>query len=135
MTGKQKQAIDTLRRGGLGYRKIAARLGMSDNTVKSYIRRGGVTPIPATEEKQTDCCLQCGTDLVELAERKSRKFCSEACRRAWWKANSHLSDRRAWYSLFCTGCGKPFTSYGNNKRKYCGHGCYIRDRFGKEARA
>ena len=132
MTGERKQAIDDLRRSGLGYRKIAARLGMSDNTVKSYIQRSGIAAIPAAEEKQTDGCLQCGADL---AGRKSRKYCSDACRRAWWKTNNHLSDRRAWYSLFCAGCGKSFLSYGNDKRKYCGHGCYIRDRFCKEARA
>ena len=28
-----------------------------------------------------------------------------------------------------TGCGKPFTVYGNSKRKYCSHECYIRNRF------
>ena len=29
----------------------------------------------------------------------------------------------------CRECGKPFTAYGNSRRKYCSHECYIRNRF------
>ena len=134
MTGEQKREIDGLRRSGLGYRKIAARLGLSENTVKAYIRRGGTIPKPAAEEKQANCCPQCGADLSRLAGRKSRRYCSDACRLAWWKAHEHSIDRRAWYSRVCVGCGKTFKSYGNKNRKYCGHACYIQDRFNKGAR-
>ena len=131
MTGKQKRIIENLRQGGLGYRKIAARLGMSENTVKAYLRRNG----SVAEEKQIEGCPQCGADLSEISERKSRKYCSDACRHAWWKAHNNTIDRRAWYSCVCAGCGKEFESYGNKQRKYCGHDCYIKDRFNKEALA
>ena len=133
MTGEQKQAIDDLRRSGLGYRKIAGRLGMSGNTVKAYIRRNGVAPAPAAEPEQlTGFCPQCGADLSLTKGRKGRKFCTEACRRAWWKAHDNIIDRRAWYSCVCAGCGRAFQSYGNDRRKFCGHGCYIKSRFYKE---
>ena len=36
------------------------------------------------------------------------------------------------YKLKCAYCGKDFISYGNKKRKYCSHYCYIHDRFWKK---
>ena len=135
MTDEQKLSIISLRKNGFGSRKIAARLGMSDNTVKSYIRRSGISaPCNPTENKE-GVCHQCGMDLTNIKGRKNRKFCSETCRRNWWKSNNNLINRRAWYSIVCTRCGKTFKSYGNNKRKYCSHNCYIYDRFNREVRA
>ena len=29
----------------------------------------------------------------------------------------------------CENCGKPFSVYGNAKRKYCSHVCYVKGRF------
>lgn len=39
MTDAQKENIRYLRGEGLGYRAIASRLGISENTVKSFCRR------------------------------------------------------------------------------------------------
>ena len=44
MTDAQKENIRYLRGEGLGYRAIAARLGISENTVKSFCRRNNLTP-------------------------------------------------------------------------------------------
>ena len=33
------------------------------------------------------------------------------------------------YTFICPECGKEFTAYGNAKRKYCSHVCYIAARF------
>ncbi|MEY8390446.1 RNA polymerase subunit sigma-70 [Lachnospiraceae bacterium] len=129
MTDAQKENIRYLRGEGLGYRAIAARLGISENTVKSFCRRSGLTGIAKPEPAHV--CRQCGQPLVESPKRKGRKFCSEACRRAWWKEHAELIDRKAFYSLFCAECGKEFLSYGNQKRKYCSHACYIKARFKK----
>ena len=38
MTNEEKKLIDGLRAEGLGYRKIAVRIGISENTVKFHIR-------------------------------------------------------------------------------------------------
>ena len=129
MTGEQKKVIEALRRDGLGYRKIAARLGISENTVKTYIRRNSAAAESPGVEIKTGCCLQCDVNLAEIAKRKSRKYCSDTCRRAWWKAHGHMIDRLAWYSCVCAACGKDFKSYGNKNRKYCGHSCYINAHF------
>ena len=39
MTTQEKQMIASLSEKGLGYRKIAAQIGISENTVKSYLKR------------------------------------------------------------------------------------------------
>ena len=42
---------------------------------------------------------------------------------------SSEEKREGSYTLVCEQCGKPFISYGNKNRKYCGRECYFRHRF------
>ena len=127
MTDAEKEKIRFWRMEGLGYGAIAARLGLSDNTVKSFCRRNHLTGVAAKEE--ATACRHCGQPLADVPGRKGRKFCSEACRRAWWKAHPELVDRKAFYLMTCAYCGEEFRSYGNKGRKYCSHACYIAARF------
>jgi len=129
MTKKEKECVRFLRGEGYGYLAIAPRLGISLNTVKSFCRRNGLGGIAEKPDRQT--CRQCGKPLAQEPKRPARKYCSEACRRIWWKEHSHLVNKKAFYSLTCAHCGKEFQSYGNQKRKYCSHPCYIAARFGK----
>ena len=39
-------------------------------------------------------------------------------------------QRKAYTTFVCLACGKQVTVYGNDKRKYCSHDCYIEHRFG-----
>ena len=48
MTDKQKQKIIALRRDGAGYGQIAATIGISINTVKSFCRRHSLAAKKAT---------------------------------------------------------------------------------------
>ncbi len=129
MTDVQKEKIWYWRMEGLGYGGIAARLGLSENTVKSFCRRNDLTGTAAKEASTV--CRHCGQPLAKSPGRKGRKFCCEACRRAWWKANPELVERKAFYIVTCARCGKEFESYGNKSRKYCSHACYIAARFGE----
>lgn len=129
MTDAQKEKIRYWRMEGLGYGGIAARLGIPENTVKSFCRRNDLTGTATIEASMAR--RHCGQPLSGSPGRKGRKFCCEACRRAWWKANPELVDRRAFYRLACARCGKEFESYGNKGRKYCSHACYIAARFGE----
>ena len=43
MTNEQKARITTLRHDGIGYATIAAMLGISKETVKSFCRRNALT--------------------------------------------------------------------------------------------
>lgn len=120
MTEEQKQMIRAMRSAGVSMADIAAALGISVNTVKSHCRR---------ERQAGDCCKHCGGLLVQMPEGRPKKFCSDACRRAWWNKHRDQIQRRAVHTVTCAGCGKEFESYGNRGRKYCCHPCYIRSRW------
>ena len=65
MTIQEKQMIASLSEKGLGYRKIAAQIGISENTVKSYLKR----MTAADDQKEPDqpaavfSCPQCGEEI------------------------------------------------------------------------
>ena len=139
MTIEQRKMIDSFRNQGMGYKRIAAQLSISENTVKSYLRRNTqpekTVPTPVTVQSSqaatdTHNCLQCGKPVQQNPGRKEKKFCSDTCRNSWW--NKHLDQvkRKAIYRFTCPVCQKDFTAYGKRNRKYCSHACYIRGRFG-----
>ncbi len=55
-------------------------------------------------------CPQCGTKITDHMGRP-RSFCSERCRRNWWKAHPEFAKPRpsALYAYRCRTCGQPFT--------------------------
>ena len=79
MTTQEKQMIASLSEKGLGYRKIAAQIGISENTVKSYLKR----MTAADDQKGPDqsvaafSCPQCGKEIWRQPGRKTKRFCSE----------------------------------------------------------
>ncbi len=139
MTKLQKEQVHSMRSEGKGYAKIAACLGLSENTIKSYCKRnnlGGVATEsepegPDSEIEATSFCKNCGKPMEQHTGMKQRKFCSDKCRMTWWNCHTEQVSQNAIYHLECSGCKKPFDSYGNKTRKYCSHACYIKDRFGK----
>ena len=130
MTNQQKEQIRTLRLQGVSYAKIGKTLGISDNTVRSFCRRNGL----GKNAKNAVYCKQCGKLIKIIPKQKPKKFCSDVCRNTWWKMHQECITRKAVYEYICACCGKYFTAYGNNHRKYCSHACYIADRFGKVRR-
>ena len=133
MNIQQKTEVASLRSQGFGYTKIAQALGLSKNTVKSYCKRNNLS---GAALENTDMpiltpsfCLECGKVITQVSGRKEKKFCSDECRHKWWNARPEKITRKALYSYTCACCGKPFTAYGNSRRKYCCHACYIADRF------
>ena len=136
MTDNQKIQIARLRTGGAGYGKIAQELGLSPNTVKSYCRRNNIsgsseTAKAADAEKTEVCfCENCGKEIRQIFGHKKKRFCCDVCRNKWWNAHLDLVKRKAVYKYNCPACGTEFEVYGNSRRKYCCHECYIKDRFG-----
>ena len=117
---------------GDSYKAIAAALALSENTIKSFCQRnllGGRGGIKDGQAPPPTACLFCGKWLIQEQKRKPRKFCSDACRRAWWKEHDDQINRKAYYTIVCACCGRTFVSYGNSGRKYCSHNCYVRDRY------
>ena len=119
MTHQQKEQITALRSQGYGYATIAKAIGLKKDTVVAFCRKVGLTGTKAADNSRIELdagfCPQCGALLTQTPGRKRVKFCSD--------------NRKAVYHFTCAHCGKPFTTYGNAKRKYCSHACYIADRY------
>lgn len=134
MDGFQKEQIRNLRREGMSYAKIAKQVDVSRDAVISFCRRNGLQeikkPIPVVNTNAADVCRECGKPLIQVDGMKRRVFCSKECRVKWWKEHPERLNQKAVYQYTCLHCGKPFFAYGNSKRKYCSHACYISDRFG-----
>ena len=139
MTADQKKAITTLREKGATVGTIAKMLNINVNTIKSYLRRHPVKallPEPVVEIRPSVLmCKHCGRDIVQIPGRKEKIFCSNGCRNRWWNAHMDQVQRKAYTTFVCLTCGKQVTVYGNDKRKYCSHDCYIEHRFGRRATA
>ena len=125
MTTAQKERIEYLRGKGDSYAAIAADLGMSENTVKSYCRRNNIgVAIKQKRPVATDTCANCGCPLSQTPRAKQKRFCSDKCRMAWWAKHPEAVNRRAVYHFVCPTCGAEFESYGNARRRYCSRTCF-----------
>lgn len=125
MKGNDQKEIQRLRLEGNGYVRIAQRLGLSENAVKSFCRRH---PLQSTarQSRTKRTCPQCGTPISER-----RRFCSDACRTAWWNAHREHRAAKVQASFTCQHCGKVFSGHPKQQPKYCCHACYIAARYGK----
>lgn len=135
MTNNEKEKIKVLREKGYSYSKIAVALEISENTVKGFCRRNNLGGVMAsrvnTKIEEHIKCKQCEKELEQSEKGTRKKFCSDKCRRRWWKEHDYCIDRKAYYTLTYSECGNTFKSYGNKNRKYCSNNCYIKKRFGK----
>lgn len=131
MNSKQKEQITLLRKEGLGYKRISSELGISVNTVKSFCQRHGILA-KSNQDKTQARCPVCDKMLENHQGKKKKRFCSSTFRMTWWNCHQSEVNRKAYTEHICKGCENSFSSYGNNKRKYCSHDCYIKTRFQKE---
>lgn len=138
MTEQQSAQIFNLRTQGLGYRTIASAVGLSRDSVRNHCKSrsmGGYgTAASKNVEQMKECgeiCSLCGGPLAQPKTGRPKRFCSDKCRREWWKAHPDLvkHSQESSYELVCVRCETAFISYGNKSRKYCSHDCYIKHRF------
>lgn len=134
MTDIQKSQILKLRASGSGYGKIAQTLGISLNTVKSFCRRSEISgcepaPSPTASSGEITVCENCGRAIQQIARQKKKRFCCDKCRNEWWNGHLDMVKRKAIYNYTCPHCGREFHVYGDQRRKYCSHACYIATRF------
>lgn len=136
MTENQKTRILEMRRLGCTYRHIAATLSLPEGTVKTCCLRAAKKSLLTTPREPATCtCKQCGKEIIQVAKRKKRIFCTDACRQKWWGSHLFLIDpgSKAHHHHTCSYCHKSFTAYGNPKRKFCSHDCYIKARYYQDA--
>ena len=135
MTEAQIKQITEMRNAGFGYTTIATTMKVSKDCVRSYCRTHGLTGKRAPTHIQKvgkEYCKTCGKPLEHTIGKRKKQFCSDGCRMDWWNSHSDQVKRKAYYPFTCASCGKKFTSYGNAKRTYCSHECYIKARFSTE---
>lgn len=135
MTDNQKEQITNLREGGLGYGKIAIRTGLTKEAVRYFCKTHdleGVKSPARTQGDVSDLCRFCNKPITSTPGKRQRLYCSDECRRLWWKAHPEKGKPRekSIHVLVCKFCGKTFTSWGEHGRKFCSHECYIKSRFG-----
>lgn len=132
VTAYQERRIRELRRRGIGYRTIAAELGITRDTVRNFCTAHELNGIAAEQiHSVRNVCPCCGGIILQPTRGRRRRFCSDICCRKWWTAHPdairHTPDSQ--HRITCAYCGKVFIAYGNTNRRYCCHNCYIRDRF------
>lgn len=135
MTDTQRAQVIKLRTAGNSYGSIARTVGISLNTVKSFCRRNNITensdtPVPVILTGEITLCENCGREIRQIAKQKKKRFCCDKCRNEWWNEHLDKVQRKTVYEFKCPHCGKTFSIYGDSRRKYCSHECYIADRFG-----
>lgn len=138
MTDQQEKQIRNMREQGIGYRSIGVMTGLSRDIVRNFCKSHGLAGYGSALTKNIQeqvmlgkACLYCGKEIGQPKTGRPKKFCSDRCRREWWKSHPEKMNRKetAMYETVCSRCGKKFISYGNRNRKYCSHECYIKARF------
>lgn len=125
-----KTRIVLLRSHGVSYARIAKHLELNANSVKTFCVRNDITPDPSLEGVVDPTGVWCLNCCERIRLRKGSKFCSEECRRTWWKKHpGHKRRANRTRVLPCLECGASFEVYAQNQRKFCSHACYVRHRF------
>lgn len=142
MTEEQGLQIIKLRGQGLGYKQIASMVNLSRDSVRSYCKYRGLTGYQTAVKvnmkemiERGDACMFCGGLIKKASTGRPRRFCSEECRRKYWKGhrNEGKKNDKAIYIRVCPYCNETFESYGNKHRKFCCHDHYIKYRFYESA--
>jgi len=127
MNINERNKIVELKQLGYGYKKIAKELDITLSTVRYACSK------MSDEDLLDGSCEHCGLKIKSIKGKKKKRFCSDKCRWIWWNNHHTEVDKKAYYTHQCKFCGKEFTSYGNSKRVYCSHDCYIKFKLSKGA--
>ena len=140
MNEEKRQEIVNLRKQGMSMRKLAEYTGETIATIRAKCK--GVSTSLENRDildqiRRKEVCAYCGRRIEQPKMGRPRRFCSDDCRRAYWKANRDIMKRNpeAIYTKVCPYCGKTFQAYGNKNRKYCCHEHYVLDYYGDRKRA
>ena len=99
MTQAEKDAVLSLRQQHYSFSAIAETTGLPLGTIKSYLSRVSgkkEAMVSASTPHVTvnhGCCKQCGAPLDQTQRGKTRTFCNDRCRAAYWNEHRDLSRR------------------------------------------
>ena len=90
MTSDEKEKIRELRLKGMGYKGIANLLGLTRDSVRGFCKRNGLDgnscAVALNYEvniKRNLLCVCCEKAIKQKHQGRSRRFCSNECRRKW----------------------------------------------------
>ena len=121
MNAEMARQITELRHKGLGYKSIAIVVGTSCENVRYYCKTHGLdgyaeqVKMHYSEQRNTpDNCKYCGKHLVRKPHSGKKLFCSDECRRRWWKEHPDAGNKSAgaYYNQVCAYCGASFHHMG-----------------------
>lgn len=118
-TQAKKEQVLKLRELGLSFGEIAKELCVSRSTVSSICKRAN--------ERYEYRCKKCGVLLKQTNGHRKKVFCSDKCRKAWWRfdyGSNHTINNEA----TCLACGKKFIYHESRLRKYCSIECFYKSR-------
>lgn len=140
MIAEKREEIRLLKSAGMSFRKLAEYTNENVSVIRTQCKDLNTVEtnyqLPdLIEEKQA--CAYCGKPINQEGKGRPKRFCSDECRRKYWKANRDKMKQNpdAIYTKVCPYCGKTFTAYGNKHRKYCCHEHYVLDYYGPRKRA
>ena len=122
-----RNRIKQMNNEGIGYKRIAKELDITLSTVRYACSK------LSDEDLLNSNCQNCGLQIKSTKGKKKKRFCSDKCRWMWWNKHHNEVNKKAYYTQQCKYCGKEFSSYGNSKRIYCSHDCYIKFKLNKGA--
>lgn len=110
MTEQQAKQIREMREQGIGYRSIALTVGLSRDIVRNFCKSRGISGYGSALTKNIreqvmlgKACLYCGKEMKQPDTGRPKKFCSDKCRREWWKGHPERINRKesAMYPAVC----------------------------------
>lgn len=123
LRASQKEIILTMRRALCSYTQIAEKTGLSVGAIKSYCYRNGLNT--ESLKSSSGFCKNCGKPILTPSKTRPRRFCSDACKTAWWNLHRYDHKNSSLIKQFkCNVCGKEFADYSSTQRKYCSRICY-----------
>ena len=116
MTRDQQEEIRRLRASGEGYKRIAAMLGLSVNTVKSFCQRDNVKQETGRPDDTTaKSCVY--TSRENAKQAALRPINTDHC-------HTSLPQGNVTGKAVCLRCGKPVAQIpGRRKRFFCSDAC------------
>ena len=113
-----------LRGHGMGYKRIAGITGLTKDAVRNACKRIDADCEDRDLFKRIEAgqaCAYCGGEMEQHGSGRPRRFCSERCRRQYWRL--HRSEQKKkedkLFLRSCAYCGRTFQIYGKNDRTYC----------------
>lgn len=77
-------------------------------------------------------CPECGKPVLDTdSPGRQRVFCSDDCRKAYWKKHPKMENWESYEKLTCPVCGRIFYGRIDQHRKYCSHACAFKDTWRK----